>query len=84
MRLYFSYFSAGSGTIYYDDVQVQMLNPVGDTSLTSHKFTENERDSGSNLDAPLASRMELRDHTQFRQYSSSLGRWMHPDPAGRS
>src|SRR5207245_3061716 len=22
------------------------------------------------------------DHTQFRQYSSSLGRWMHPDPAG--
>jgi len=29
------------------------------------------RDSESNL-----------DHTLFRQYSSSLGRWMHPDPAG--
>ncbi|HXN53933.1 MAG TPA: RHS repeat-associated core domain-containing protein [Candidatus Acidoferrum sp.] len=37
----------------------------------AHKFTGDERDSESNL-----------DHTQFRQYSSSLGRWMHPDPAG--
>jgi len=40
-------------------------------SGTTHKFTEDERDSESNL-----------DHTQFRQYSSSLARWMHPDPAG--
>ncbi len=38
---------------------------------TTHLFTGDERDSESNL-----------DHTQFRQYSSSLGRWMHPDPAG--
>jgi RHS repeat-associated protein len=30
-----------------------------------------ERDSESSL-----------DHTLFRQYSSSLARWMHPDPAG--
>ncbi len=37
----------------------------------AHEFTGDERDSESNL-----------DHTQFRQYSSSLGRWMHPDPAG--
>src|ERR1700694_5520852 len=37
----------------------------------AHKFTGDERDSESNL-----------DHTQFRQYSPSLGRWMHPDPAG--
>ena len=40
-------------------------------SLTTHKFTGDERDSESTL-----------DHTQFRQYSSSLGRWMTPDPAG--
>jgi len=49
--------------------------PFGDqiagASLTTHKFTGDERDSESNL-----------DHTLFRQYSSSLGRWMHPDPAG--
>jgi len=42
-------------------------------SFTSHKFTGDERDSETNL-----------DHTQFRQYSSQLGRWMHPDPAGLS
>ncbi len=35
------------------------------------KFTSYERDSETGL-----------DHTWFRQYSSSLGRWMHPDPAG--
>src|SRR5260370_40651393 len=70
MRIHL-YFSAGSGTVYYDDVQVQMLNPVGDTSITTHKFTGDERDSETSL-----------DHTWFRQYSSSLGRWMHPDPAG--
>ena len=70
MRIHL-YFSAGSGTIYYDDVQVQMLNSVGDTSITTHKFTGDERDSETNL-----------DHTWFRQYSSQFGRWMHPDPAG--
>ncbi len=40
-------------------------------SGTTHKFTGDERDSESNLDT-----------TWFRQYSSTLGRWMHPDPAG--
>ncbi len=40
-------------------------------SGTTHKFTGDERDSETNL-----------DHTWFRQYSSTLGRWMHPDPAG--
>jgi RHS repeat-associated protein len=44
---------------------------VAGGSGTSHKFTEDERDPESNL-----------DHTLFRQYSSSLARWMHPDPAG--
>jgi RHS repeat-associated protein len=34
-------------------------------------FTGKERDSESGL-----------DNTLFRQYSSSLGRWMRPDPAG--
>src|SRR5206468_7781501 len=38
---------------------------------TTHQFTGDERDSETGL-----------DHTWFRQYSSSLGRWMHPDPAG--
>ncbi len=38
---------------------------------TDHLFTGDERDSESNL-----------DHTLFRQYSSSMGRWMTPDPAG--
>src|SRR4029077_811067 len=42
-----------------------------DSGISTHKFTGDERDAESNL-----------DHTQFRQYSSSLGRWMHPDPAG--
>jgi RHS repeat-associated protein len=42
-----------------------------DSGITTHKFTGDERDSETNL-----------DHTWFRQYSSQLGRWMHPDPAG--
>ena len=42
-----------------------------DSGITTHKFTGDERDSETNL-----------DHTQFRQYSSQLGRWMHPDPVG--
>jgi len=42
-----------------------------DSGITTHEFTGDERDSETGL-----------DHTWFRQYSSSLGRWMHPDPAG--
>ena len=42
-----------------------------DSGINSHKFTSDERDSETGL-----------DHTWFRQYSSSLARWMHPDPAG--
>jgi RHS repeat-associated protein len=42
-----------------------------DSGITTHKFTGDERDSETGL-----------DHTWFRQYSSSLGRWMRPDPAG--
>ena len=57
---------------------------IAGSSGTSHKFTgrvsgfvlanpelKNERDSESTL-----------DHTLFRKYSSSLGRWTSPDPAG--
>ncbi len=40
-------------------------------SGSNHKFTGDERDSETSL-----------DHTWFRQYSSQLGRWMTPDPAG--
>ena len=42
-----------------------------DSGITTHEFTGDERDSETGL-----------DHTWFRQYSSSLGRWMQPDPAG--
>jgi len=41
-----------------------------DSGVTSHKFTGDERDGETGL-----------DHTQFRKYSSTLGRWMTPDPA---
>ena len=39
------------------------------SSVTSHKFTGDERDSETTL-----------DHTWFRQYSPLLGRWITPDP----
>ncbi len=42
-----------------------------DSGINTHQFTGDERDAETGL-----------DHTWFRQYSSQLGRWMHPDPAG--
>jgi RHS repeat-associated protein len=39
--------------------------------VPSHDFTGDQRDAETSL-----------DHTQFRQYTSSLARWMTPDPAG--
>src|SRR6266566_5065168 len=42
-----------------------------DSGITTHKFTGDERNSETSL-----------DQAWFRQYSSELGRWMHPDPAG--
>ena len=42
-----------------------------DSGISTHELTGDVRDAESNL-----------DHAQFRQYSSTLGRWMHPDPAG--
>jgi len=57
----------GSGYDNYDYL------PFGETMSggwgTTHKFTGDERDSETGL-----------DHTFFRQYSSSLGRWSSPDP----
>jgi RHS repeat-associated protein len=47
------------------------LTSAGGSDPSPLHFTGLQRDSESNL-----------DHTLFRQYSSSLGRWMHPDPAG--
>jgi len=38
---------------------------------TTHKFTGDERDGETNL-----------DHTWFRQYNSTQGRWITPDPGG--
>ena len=46
-------------------------NSCGANTTTTLKFTGDERDTETNL-----------DHTWFRQNSSTLGRWMTPDPAG--
>jgi RHS repeat-associated protein len=64
----------GQTALTYDSMDyLPFGEQIAGGSGTSHKFTEDERDSESNL-----------DHTLFRQYSSSLGRWMTPDPAGVS
>ena len=42
---------------------------VTDTCDSAYKFTGKERDSESGL-----------DHFQFRNYGSSMGRWLSPDP----
>ncbi len=61
----------------YDGTLVDSLDflPFGEQiaggSGTTHEFTGDERDAETGL-----------DHTWFRQYSSQLGRWMRPDPAG--
>jgi RHS repeat-associated protein len=52
------------------------LTHVISSRISQHTFLNRAdwiaaRDSETNL-----------DHTWFRQYSSQLGRWMHPDPAG--
>jgi RHS repeat-associated protein len=44
---------------------------VSGSDANRYKFTSKERDPESGL-----------DHFQFRNYSSSMGRWMIPDPAG--
>jgi RHS repeat-associated protein len=46
-------------------------NSCGANTATTLKFTGHERDTETNL-----------DHTLFRQNSSTLGRWMTPDPGG--
>ena len=43
----------------------------GNSGYTTHMFTGDERDGETGL-----------DETWFRKYSSNLGRWMTPDPAG--
>src|SRR5213076_2841416 len=55
-----------------------------DPGITSHKFTNDERDSETSFDHTWVSGFVLTNPEQkkFRQYSSQLGRWMHPDPAG--
>jgi len=47
-------------------------NNSSDSGISTHEFTGNQRDGESGL-----------DHTLFRKYSSQLGRWTSPDPAGR-
>jgi len=69
------------GFLYDNRTSVQIVQnldylPFGevvssDSGVTTHKFTGDERDGETGL-----------DHTQFRKYSSTLGRWMTPDPAG--
>jgi RHS repeat-associated protein len=45
------------------------VNPT--SSVNHYKFTGLEHDSESEL-----------DHTWFRQYASTMARWMTPDPGG--
>jgi RHS repeat-associated protein len=42
-----------------------------DSGISTHKFTGDEHDAETSF-----------DHTQFRQYTSQLARWITPDPAG--
>jgi len=46
-------------------------DPVGTQGVSPVHFTGDERDSEDGL-----------DHTRFRQYASTQGRWMTPDPLG--
>jgi len=61
-----------SQSIYDNMDYLPFGEQIAGASGSTHKFTGDERDSETNL-----------DHTWFRQYSSQLGRWMTPDPAGR-
>ncbi len=65
------YYGAGSGTIYYDDVQVQMTNPGG--SASKWLFTSYERDSESGNDFAMA-----------RYHVNRLGRFSSLDPMSGS
>ena len=44
---------------------------TSDSANQSHQFTGDERDPETGL-----------DNAEFRRYSSTLGRWTSPDPAG--
>ena len=46
--------------------------PLTNLVVNKYKFTGLERDTESGL-----------DHASFRQYGSSFGRWLTPDPAGK-
>src|SRR5258708_2780886 len=69
------------GFLYINGVSVSIVQnldylPFGelnstDSGISTHKFTGDERDAETSL-----------DHTQFRQYTAQLARWMSPDPAG--
>jgi RHS repeat-associated protein len=50
-----------------------------DSGVTTHEFTGDERDAET---ASHSGGEDGLDHTWFRKYSSNLGRWMTPDPAG--
>jgi RHS repeat-associated protein len=66
IRIHLQYMP-GSGTIYYDDVQVVRQGASSD--VLTYKFSGDEHDSESNL-----------EHTWFRQLSTTQGRWLTPDP----
>jgi RHS repeat-associated protein len=61
---------------YENKLKTTATRPFGelnstDSGISTHKFTGDERDAETSF-----------DHTQFRQYTSQLARWITPDPAG--
>ena len=64
---------AASGNVLNHSGHYRFGKLIAGASDTSHKFTGLERDSESGL-----------DHTWFRQYSSTTGRWLSPDPLAGS
>jgi len=60
-----------SGGVVESFAYLPFGDPVGTQGVSPMHFTGDERDSESGL-----------DHTQFRQYASSQGRWLTPDPLG--
>ena len=63
--------SAANRSVYYDGAYAPFGESYGETGTTDRSFTGQTQDTASGL-----------YDFSFRQYSSSQGRWLVPDPAG--